>query len=139
MEPSREVSLLLKELRERSVFLRQRAAKELGRVDPALVPQHPELSTALRQALHDPNKYVQIAAASTLVRLEPASPLGLEKLQSLLTDDHRDVRANAAVALGDLGPAAQAAVAALQAALQDSHAMVRTRIEEALQKIQEAP
>jgi|GEM_PF-6580049 len=137
MEPSAEIALLLKGLRDRSVFLRQKAARGLGHAHLATLRGTPQAAPALASALGDSNKYVRAAAAFALARLAPERPTGVDALVQLLGDEHRDVRLSAASALGDLGRDAKAAVPALKALASDPHPPVRLQATEALQKIGE--
>lgn len=137
MEPSAEIATLLKGLRDRSVFLRQKAARGLGHAHLVTLRGTPQAAPALTSALGDSNKYVRVAAAFALARLAPDRPTGVETLVQLLGDEHRDVRLSAASALGDLGRDAKAAVPALKALASDPHPPVRLQASEALQKIGE--
>lgn len=137
MEPSAEIATFLKGLRDRSVYLRQKAARGLGHAHLTTLRASPQAATALASALGDSNKYVRVAAAYALARLAPERPAGVEALIQLLGDEHRDVRLSAAAVLGDLGRDAKGAVPALKALASDPHPPVRQQAAESLQKIGE--
>lgn len=135
MEPSLDIAALIKGLRDRSVFLRQRAARGLGQANLTTLRGSPQAATALTSALGDSNKYVRVAAAHALARLAPDRPGGVEALMQLLGDEHRDVRLAAATALAELGRDAKGAVAALKGLANDPHPPVRQQAADALKKI----
>lgn len=133
MEPSADIGALTRALKDRSVSVRQRAARALGQVPLEVARKSSLMAPALAGVLDDANKYVRAAAAFGLARVE--DPRGMPVLTELLRDEHRDVRTMAAIALGDLGALARVAVPALEAAAHDAQPEVRQRASEALAKV----
>ena len=130
-----EVSELLQALKDASVYQRQKAARTLGRIDPATVGDLPTVTTALEAVSADPNKYVRMAAGGALLRLAGDNSRAKEVFGKLLSDEHRDVRAGALAALGELGIAARVLVPDVQDALNDPEESVRQQATLALEKI----
>ncbi len=102
-----KVQRLLTELGDKNAYLRQRAARELGRVSAIPTSLQGEVQRRLAQASQDGNRYVACEAATSLVSLGLDSAGGLATLEALLNEPHRGVRTAAAVALGELGASAQ--------------------------------
>jgi hypothetical protein len=131
---------LLAELRDANAFLRQRAAQQLGEQVGLDDPTRAEISDALAKTLVDSNRYVRVAAAAALVRLEMDIEAGLAALSALLQESHRDIRIAAATAAGELGPRAEPVgdlVADL--VLHDPISTVRTAARQALAQIRPGP
>jgi HEAT repeat protein len=133
MEPSPDIGALARALKDRSVSVRQRAARSLGQVPLEAARKSSLIAPALASVLDDSNKYVRAAAAFGLARVE--DPRGMPVLTELLRDEHRDVRAAVAIYLGELGDLARLVIPALEAAAKDAQPEVRQRASEALAKI----
>lgn len=105
------------QLRDPSPYLRQKAARSLSQSATAESGITAAAAAGLKTALSDANKYVRIAASSSLTAVDPtAAPTAVETLSALLQDEHRDVRLAALQALAALGPAtAHAALEAVRA------------------------
>lgn len=131
-----EVSDLVHALKDPSVSQRQRAARDLGQVDPATITDLPAVAKALEAAAGDKNKYVRMAVAGALLRLVGDNATARKVFEDLLADSHRDVRAGALAALGDLGSAASSLVASVKKALKDPEDSVQHHAQAALAKIQ---
>jgi HEAT repeat protein len=102
-----------------SSSVRAAAAKGLA----LLGPQAEGAVPALLQALHDPEPYLAMEAATALGRIGKASVPGLTKA---LADKLPLVRHAAAYALGEIGPAAQATTPELVELLRDPDPSVRS-------------
>lgn len=90
----------------------------------------------LRVALTDPEKNVRVAAAITLVKIDPTEATDVvPQLREALADSTVSVRKKAALALGKLGIEAKDAVPELRTALKDPKVSVRTSAADALGKI----
>ncbi len=129
-EPSGEPAVLLARLSDRSIYLRQQAAKRLGEFE-LNDQQRAEALYGLKQLLDDPNKYVLLAAAVAIQRLAGVNEAGVneagvneagvdqagvdqagvdqagvdqaaEALFDLMADPHRDIRVAAITAVGEL-------------------------------------
>jgi HEAT repeat protein len=115
-----------------SVDHRQQAAWALRMLGKEARPAVP----ALVEALYDPNDFVRIEAAHTLLVIEPGnSKLALPVLLAALRNANAEVRQEAARRLATLGPRVQGAAASLANALADENAGVRQAAASALGKL----
>ncbi len=131
---SSDVPTLLRNLRDRDVSTRMRAAKMLGDLGPPPRAAAPYLAEALK----DPDRDVRRLALQALHRIvprekptEPEVEIYVQDLQ----DPDEAVRLHAAKALARLGPLAEPAIPALQEATNDPDRDVRHMAQEALQRI----
>lgn len=93
-ERSGNMGKLIAALDERSEYIRENAAKALGRLND------PQAIWPLLESLKDRNEYVRVAAAKSLAAFgEPAN----KPLFNLLASDDEDTRLTALVALRELG------------------------------------
>jgi HEAT repeat protein len=98
---------------ERDLDMHETAARALGRIGEAAVPE-------LQRALTDVDPSVRIQAAEVLARIGPEAEAAVPDLIAALEDENEEVRKAAARALGQIGPAAAAAVPALMRSMRQS-------------------
>jgi len=102
---------------ERDLDMHETAARALGRIGAAAVPE-------LRRALADGDPAVRIQAAEVLARIGPEAESAVPDLIVALEDENEGVRKAAARALGQIGPAAAPAVPALMRSMRESEELL---------------
>jgi HEAT repeat protein len=111
---------------------RLEAAQDLGWIGKNAKSAVP----ALLEASRAPGALVRVAAAESLVRIDPAhQQAGVNSLVASLKDERKEVRRAAAEALGRLGAEAKPTLPALVEALKDADADVRWMAADALGQI----
>ena len=125
---SLDVNTLIKSLKHKNPQVRQKAAKDLGRMGPDARTGVP----ALVAALGDDNRSVHKEAMLALKSIgKPAVPALIQALKH----GNPNIREGAALALGKIGPGAEPAVPALIRALIDDNGRVKKSAEFSLRRI----
>jgi len=122
---ARAVPGLLEDLQGQDLQAQMLAAQWLAKLGEDARPAIPAL---VEQALHHPNRSVNVAAAGALRFLDlQASRNVMEQLLPALSDSNVEVRRHACVMLGSLGLLAKPAVSSLIGMLADEDDLVRER------------